>query len=128
MNNYNERIVHFREGLTLELNMHELTVKINEGLGLYVEIKTDLFTQTLPPLRGGIDEQTVAELQSYKKEMTFLLHKIAEEKIGNKFEKLFSEYLTEELKNPRNHTMKKELLERESKELKRLFLSIDNTL
>ena len=108
--------------------MRELTVKVNEGLGLYIEIKTDLFTQTLPSLLGETDEQAVTELQLYKKEMASLLHELAEKEIGCRFEKIFSKYLTEELRNPRSHTLKKKQLEYESKELKRLFLSIDNAL
>ena len=87
-----------------------------------------MFNQTLPPLRGEIDKQIVAELQSRREEMKLLLQRIAEEKIGIKFEKIFSKYLTEELENPRTQTIKKMLLERKSNELKRLFLSIDNTL
>ena len=43
-------------------------------------------------------------------------------------EKIFSEYLTEELRDPRRRTMKKTLFERQFKDLKRLFLSIDNAL
>ena len=75
MNNYDERIVRIREGLTQELDMYELTVMTNKGVGLYVEIETDLFTQTIPPLRGEIDERTVAKLQSYKEEMTLFLRR-----------------------------------------------------
>ena len=87
-----------------------------------------MFIQTIPPLQGEVDEQTVTKLQSYKEEMTLLLQRIVAEKIRNRFEKLFSEYLTEELKDPRTQTMRKILLERESKELKSLFLSIDSHL
>ena len=75
MNNYDERIVRIREGLTQELDMYELTVMTNKGVGLYVEIETDLFTQAIPPLRGEIDERTVAKLQSYKEEMTLFLRR-----------------------------------------------------
>ena len=128
MNNYNERIVSLKEDLTRELNIHELTVVINKELGLYIEVETDLFTQSLPSLRGSINEQAIMELQSCKEKMTSLLQKIVEREIGDRLEKLFSEYLTEELKNPRTQTMRKILYERESKELKALFVSIDNVL
>ena len=107
MNDYDERIAQTRESLTQEPNMYELTTMINKGVGLYIKIKTELFTQTLPPLRGEIDKQIVAELQSRKEEMKLLLQRIAEEKIGKKFEKLFSEYLAEELENPHTQTIKK---------------------
>ena len=43
-------------------------------------------------------------------------------------EKIFSQYLTEELRNPHIRTMKKTLFERQFKDLKGLFLSIDNAL
>ena len=128
MNNYNERIVSLKEGLTRELNIHELTIIINKGLGLYIEVETDLFTQSLPSLRENINEQTIMELQSCKEKMTSLLQRIVEQEIGDRLEKLFSEYLTEELKNPRTQTMRKILYERESKKLKALFVSIDNVL
>ena len=128
MNNYDERITHIKESLVQELDMYELTVVTNKGVGLYVEIETDSFTQTIPPLRGEIDEQAVAKLQSYKEEMTLLLQRIVTEKIGNGFEKLFSEYMAEELKNPRIQTIKKILLAREFEELKGLFLSINSHL
>ena len=128
MNNYNERIVSLQEDLTRELDIHELTVVINKGLGLYIEVETDLFTQSLPSLHGNINEQAIMELQSCKEKMTSLLQKIVEKEIGDRLEKLFSKYLTEELKNPRTQTMRKILYERESKELKALFVSIDNVL
>ena len=118
----------FKESLTQNVDMHNLTTMTNKGVGLYVEIETELFTQTIPPLQGEIDARTVAKLQSYKEEMTLLLRRIVEKKIGNRFEKLFSEYLTEELRNPRTQTVKKILFERESKELKSLFLLIDSHL
>ena len=128
MNNYNERIVSLKEDLTREPNIHELTVVINKGLGLYIEVETDLFTQSLPSLRGNINEQAVMELQSCKEKMTSLLQRIVEKEIGDRLEKLFSGYLTKELKNPRTQTVRKILYERESKELKALFVSIDNVL
>ena len=128
MNDYDERIIQVKESLAQELNMNELTIITNKGVGLYIEIKTELFTQTLPLLRGEIDKQMVAELQSRREEMGLLLQKIAEEKIGEKFEKIFSEYLAEELENPCTQTLKKMLLKRKSDELKRLFMSIDNAL
>ena len=81
MNDYNERIIQVKESLAQELNMNELTIITNKGVGLYIEIKTELFTQTLPLLRGEIDKQMVAELQSRREEMGLLLRKIAEEKI-----------------------------------------------
>ena len=128
MNNYNERIVSLKEDLTRELNIHELTIIINKGLGLYIEVETDLFTQSLPSLRENINEQAIMELQSCKEKMTSLLQRIVEQEIEDRLEKLFSEYLMEELKNPRTQTMRKILYERESKELKALFVSIDNVL
>ena len=60
--------------------------------------------------------------------MTRLLQKIATEEIGNRIEKLVSEYLTEELRNPHRRTMKKISFERQSRELKSLFLLIDSRL
>ena len=83
MNNYDERITHIKEGLVQELDLYNLTMITNEGVGLYIEIETDLFTQTTPPLRGEINERTVAKLQSYKEETTLLLQQIVTEKIGN---------------------------------------------
>ena len=108
--------------------MHELTVVVNKGLGLHIEVETELFTQSLPSLRGDIDEQTVMELRLCKEEIASLLKKIVEKEIGDRLEKLFSGYLAEELKNPRIRTMRKILCERESQELKALFLSIDSVL
>ena len=70
----------------------------------------------------------MAKLQSYKEETTLLLQQIVTEKIGNRFEKLFSEYIAEELKNPRIQTMKKILLTQEFRELKGLFSSINSHL
>ena len=128
MNDYNERIASLKEDLTRELNMHELTVVVNKGLGLHIEVETELFTQSLPSLRGDIDEQTVMELRLYKEEIASLLKKIVEKEIGDRLEKLFSGYLAEELKNPRIRTMRKILCKRESQELKALFLSIDSVL
>ena len=128
MNNYNERITSIKEDLTRELNMRELTIVVNKGLGLHIEVETELFTQSLPSLRGDIDEQTVTELRLCKEEIASLLKKIAEKEIGDRLEKLFSGYLTEELKNPRVRTIKKILYERETQELKALFLSIDSVL
>ena len=128
MNNYNERIASVKEDLTRELNMRELTIVVNKGLGLHIEVETELFTQSLPSLRGDIDEQTVTELRLCKEEIASLLKKIAEKEIGDRLEKVFSGYLTEELKNPRIRTIKKILYERETQELKALFSSIDSVL
>ena len=128
MNNYNERIASIKEDLTRELNMRELTIVVNKGLGLHIEVETELFTQSLPSLRGDIDEQTVTKLRLCKEEIASLLKKIAEKEIGDRLEKVFSGYLTEELKNPRIRTIKKILYERETQELKALFSSIDSVL
>ena len=78
MNNYNERIASVKEDLTRELNMRELTIVVNKGLGLHIEVETELFTQSLPSLRGDIDEQTVTELRLCKEEIASLLKKILE--------------------------------------------------
>ena len=42
MNNYDERITHIKEGLVQELDLYNLTMITNEGVGLYIEIETDL--------------------------------------------------------------------------------------
>ena len=40
MNNYDERIARIKQGLTQELDIRELTVMTNEGVGLYCMLKS----------------------------------------------------------------------------------------
>ena len=88
----------------------------------------ELSNYEIPSLRRETESKELEkmQLQLHKEEITLFLQKIVD-KIGDEMEKIFSEYLTEELRDPRR-TMKKTLFERQFKDLKRLFLSIDNAL
>ena len=83
----------------------------------------------LPLLRKETNSERMKriQLQQYKEKLTPLLQTIVD-KIGEELEKIFSEYLAEELRNPYELTIKKVLFERQVRDLKGLFLSIDNVL
>ena len=89
----------------------------------------ELFNRELPLLREETNSEKLEkmQLQRYREKMAPLLQTIVD-RIGKELERIFSEYLTEELRNPYEQTIKKVLFERQFKDLKNLFLSIDNVL
>ena len=129
MNIYSEEISKIKEILSNNINLHELTLITNKSVELRVEIDMELSNHEIPLLREETESERLkkAQLQRHKEEMIPLLQTIVD-KIGTEMERIFSEYLTEELRNPRGRTIKKVLFERQFKDLKRLFLSVDDIL
>ena len=129
MNIYSEEISKIKEILSNNIDLHELTLITNKSVELRVEIDMELSNREIPLLREETESERLkkAQLQRHKEEMIPLLQTIVD-KIGKEMERIFSEYLTEELRNPRGQTIKKVLFERQFKDLKRLFLSVDDIL
>ena len=125
-NRYEEEIMYVKSALlpsNVELDV--LQTMTNKCIELRYEVGIDL-ADDIPSLQNETTSKTT-ELQLYRGEIDLLLHKIVK-KIGDGMEKIFSDYLTEELNNPRIQTAKKFLFEKNFKELKSLFLSIDRVL
>ena len=112
--------------LTNEVELNTLKAMTKKCIELHYEVRIDLSNE-IPSLRGEAIADRTQKLQSYKEEVDILLQKIVD-KIGNKMETIFSDYLSEELKNPYRETMEKFLFEKHFGELKDLFLSIDRVL
>ena len=103
-----------------------LKTMTNKCIELHYEVGIDL-SDEIPSLQKETTTSRTLELQLYRGEIDLLLHNIIE-KIGNEMEKIFSNYLTEELNNPHIQTTEKFLFEKNFRELKSLFLSIDRVL
>ena len=129
MNIYSEEISKIKEILSNNIDLHELTLITNKSVELRVEIDMELSNREIPLLREETESERLkkAQLQRHKEEMIPLLQTIVD-KIGKEMERIFSEYLTEERRNPSGQTIKKVLFERQFKDLKRLFLSVDDIL
>ena len=129
MNVYSEEIAKIEEILLNDIDLNTLTSITNKSVTLRVELNLELFNCELPLLRKETNSERMKriQLQQYKEKLTPLLRTIVD-KIGEELEKIFSEYLAEELRNPYELTIKKILFERQVRDLKGLFLSIDNVL
>ena len=126
MNRYEEEIMYVKSALLpSDVELDVLQTMTSKCIELRYEVGIDLADE-IPSLQRETISRTT-ELQLYRGEIDLLLHKIIE-KIGDEMEKIFSDYLTEELNNPRIQTAKKFLFEKNFKELKNLFLSIDRIL
>ena len=129
MNVYSEEISKIEETLSNNIDLPTLTRIANKSVELRVEIDMEVSNCELPLLREETNSEKLkrTQIQQCKEKMTPLLQTIVD-KIGNELERIFSEYLTEELRHPYEQTIKKVLFERQFKDLKNLFLSIDNIL
>ena len=129
MNVYSEEIAKIEEILSNDTDLNALTRITNKSVTLRVEIDLELFNRELPLLREETNSEKLEkmQLQQYREKLTPLLQTIVD-KIGEELERIFSEYLTEELRNPYERTIKKVLFEGQVRDLKSLFLSIDNVL
>ena len=127
MSQYKGEISYIKNALlTNEVELNALKAMTKKCIELHYEVRIDL-SDEIPSLRGETTADRTQKLQSYKEEIDLLLREIVD-KIGNKMEKIFSNYLSEELENPYRETMEKFLFEKHFRELKNLFLSIDRVL
>ena len=124
---YEKEIMHIKNALlTREVELNVLKTMTSKCIKLRYEVGIDLADE-IPSLQKETLTNRTLELQLYRGEIDLLLHNIIE-KIGNEMEKIFSNYLTEELNNPHIQTTEKFLFEKDFRELKSLFLSIDRVL
>ena len=117
---YDDKISDITNTVSRNIDLYEITIKVNECIELYVVIGMELFNYSMPSLSEGPKLREIKGLHIRREKNNHSPQKIVEG-IRNILEDSFSKILREELKNPRRRTARRMLLENNFYELTCLF-------